>query len=168
MGWNWAMWLAQRAHQNVALEASKLDMARVMVEGKPCPDLSGGEVVIIPFADNLNVAGTNSQRVQQVKDAVVQRLREVGFSVHEETDACTLAQSLGFLIDGKQGVITPIPERLDRILAAFRWLAKRPEVDGRCIERLLGHAVHICLLRRQLLCLFRSLYDFAYSCYRSR
>ena len=73
-----------------------------------------------------------------------------------------------FLIDGKRGTISPIPERLDKVLKAFAWLARRPKVDGRSIERLLGHAIHMCLLRRELLSIFRALYDFVYSSYHHR
>ena len=168
MGWNWAMWLSQRAHQQIALEASGLGVDRVLVEGKPCPELASGKPVIIPYADNLNVTGINADQVQRVKDEVVKRLRDLGFRVHEELDAHHTCQSLGFLIDGLNGTVSPIPERLDKICKAFTWLSRRPQVSGRSIERLLGHAVHICLLRRELLSIFRGLYDFAYSCYDRR
>ena len=71
MGWNWAMWISQQAHQNIALQASGLDVNRLLVEGKCCPDLSTGEVILVPYADNLNVAGVNAERVQHVKDSIV-------------------------------------------------------------------------------------------------
>lgn len=160
MGWNWAMYLSQRVHQNICLEASKLPTSRLLVEGRPAPELDSGEVVLIPYADNLNVAGTSMERVQQVKDSIVDRLRHHGFRVHEETEASTIAQSLGFLIDGESLTVTPIPNRWTKVLQAFGWLASRPRVSGRAVERLLGHAVHFAMLRRELLSLFRSLYDF--------
>ena len=165
MGWSWAMWIAQRCHQQIAMAASGLGPERVLVEGRPCPDLSSGEPIILPYADNLNVAGTNAERVQEVKDSVVAELRRLGFRVHEELDAHHTCQSLGFLIDGLSGTICPIPERLDKICKVFGWLARQPRVSGKAVERLLGHAVHVCLLRRELLSIFRGLYDFAYACY---
>ena len=168
MGWSWAMYIAQRVHQNVCLEASSLDTSRLLVEGRPAPDLSEGEVVLIPYADNLNVAGTDQQRVQQVKEEIVARLRHHGFRVHEETEATTLAQSLGFLIDGEQLCITPIPDRWTKVLQVFGWLATRPRVNGKAVERLLGHAVHFAMLRRELLSIFRSLYDFVARSYNKR
>ena len=54
-----------------------------------------------------------------------------GFSCSCETEASTLAQSSGFLIDGRAGVSTPIPERLDKVLKAFEWLSHRSRVDDR-------------------------------------
>ena len=168
MGWSWAMWVAQRVHQQISLISSGLGEDRVLVEGKPCPDLSQGEPIIIPYADNLNVAGADADRVQQAKDRVVAALRQLGFRVHEEMDAQSTAQSLGFFIDGLNGIICPIPERLDKIRKVFAWLAKRPRVNGRAVERLIGHAVHICLLRRELLSIFRTLYDFVYANYDNK
>ena len=128
MGWSWAMWLAQRAHQNISLIASGLPVDHVVVEGRPVPDLTDGNPVIIPYADNLNVAGTNACKVQLVKDAVVEALRGYGFRVHEELDASSTAQSLGFLIDGKQGVLTPVPDKHCKVVQAFEWLSRRPKV----------------------------------------
>ena len=108
MGWSWAMYIAQRLHQNMCLEASQFPTSRLLVEGRPAPELDSGEVVLIPYADNLNVAGICQDRVREVKDLIVARLRQHGFRVHEETEASTLAQSLGFLIDGERLCITPI------------------------------------------------------------
>lgn len=135
------MWISQSVHQHVAMEASGLPVERVLVEGCGTP-------IILPYADNLNVAGTDRVQVQAVKDVIVGRLRDLGFRVHEETDACSAAQSLGFMIDGERGVIHPIADRWDRIMKAFNWLSCRPKIEGRALERLLGHAIH--LLRREL------------------
>eukprot|EP00438_Fugacium_kawagutii_P003956 Skav200396 [mRNA] locus=scaffold1919:156792:162160:- [translate_table: standard] len=168
MGWNWAMWIAQRVHQNISLRASGLPHDRVVVEGRAPPSLEGGEPILIPYADNLNVAGLNPERVQETKDAVVAALRGHGFRVHEELDASDCAQSLGFLVDGASGIVQPVPEKLHKVRQAFRWLAGRPRVRGREVERLLGHATHLMMLRRELLSIFRSLYDFVQGSYHRR
>ena len=46
------------------------------------------------------------------------------------------------------------------MIAAFRYLSSRPRINGKGVEKLIGHAVHFMLLRRELLCCMRSLYDF--------
>ena len=51
------MYVAHRAHQHQALIGSGLDVSRVLVDNQPAPDLSSGEPVLLPYADNLNVAG---------------------------------------------------------------------------------------------------------------
>ena len=111
-------------------------MERVLVEGRPCPDLSDGEPILIPYVDNLNVEGTDPARVQAVKD-------QVGFRVHEEMDACTTAQSLGFMIDGENGIIHPIVDRWEKIIKVFecfpmdlRYMVERlrGSLDTQCIS----------------------------------
>ena len=168
MGWSWAMWIAQRVHQHLCLEASGLDVDRIVVEGKPAPGLQDGEVILIPYADNLNVAGIDQKRVQEVKDKIVAHLRQVGFRVHEELEACSIGQSLGFLIDGARGIVSPVPERLQKVRLALLWMSRQPRVTGKQVERLLGHCIHLMLLRRELLSIFRNLYDFVQSSYTTR
>ena len=112
MGWNWAMYWAQRVHQVQALIGSGLSQDRLLVADQPSPSLAGGIPLLIAYADNLNVAGACPSQVQAAKDGAVQRLRALGFGVHEETDACTSADSLGFRLDGVCGVVTPFLKKL--------------------------------------------------------
>ncbi|CAJ1329097.1 unnamed protein product [Effrenium voratum] len=56
---------------------------------QPSPSLAGGIPLLIAYADNLNVAGTCPSQVQAAKDGAVQRLRALGFGVHEETAQVT-------------------------------------------------------------------------------
>ena len=39
MGWNWAMYIAQRAHQHQAMLAAKVGVESVVVDGRPVPPL---------------------------------------------------------------------------------------------------------------------------------
>ena len=161
MGWSWAMWIAQRVHQHQCLVASGLSPDRVMTDRRPVPSLETDEPFVLPYADNLNVGGTSQSAVQELKDKIVQHLRSLGFKVHEELDATSLADSLGYRIDGARGIVQPVPKKLHKVRQCFKWLSQRPWVSGRAIEKILGHAVHFTLLRRELLSIFRNLYDFA-------
>lgn len=160
MGWSWAMWLSQRVHQYQSLLGANLTLDRVLVDGKEAPDLSDGQVLLLPYADNLNIAGTDARLVQMAKDGAVKQLRKVGLLVHEELDATTCAQSLGFVIDGESGRVFPVPDRLQKVKLALGWLSKRPRVNGRAVQRILGHVVHLLMLKRPLLSIPRRLYDF--------
>ena len=169
MGWNWAMWLAQKVHGEQVLIATGLGLERVLLtEGHSAPDLGDGVPVLVPYADNLNVCGLDQHEVQRTKEVVVRHLQALGFRTHEELDATTRAVSLGFLIDGDAGLVLPQPDKLDKICQVFQWLSTRPRVAGRDVERLLGHAVHIAMLRRELLSIFRALYDFVRHDYTGR
>lgn len=167
MGWNWAMFIAQRIHQHQVMLGCGLPHDQVLADGRPAPNMSTGKTLIVPYADNLNVIGTCKKDVQDVKDRAVARLRQVGFRVHEEEDACSEARALGFVIDGKNCRVHPLPEKRDRAIAALRWLAGRPKVDGRCLERIIGHCIHFFMLRREFLSIFRSVYDFKVAHYKS-
>ena len=166
MGWSWAMWVAQRIHQHQACVALDISPSQVLVDGRPPPPLSSGEPVVIPYADNLNVCGIDSRKVQSAKDKVVQQLRSVGFRVHEEEDASTVVQALGFILDGERGEVRPIPKKRDKLRLVLLWLATRPRITGRAIERVIGHTIHMFMLRRELLSIFRTVYDFKTAHYK--
>ena len=139
MGWSWAMWIAQRIHQHQACLALDFPPSQVLADGRPPPSLMGGTPAITPYADNLNVCGTDRARVPQAKDAVVSRLRAVGFRVHEEEDANPVAQALGFVLDGERGEIRPVTQKRDKLRLVLQWLASRPKVSGKVIESVIGH-----------------------------
>ena len=168
MGWSWAMWLAQKVHEEQVRIATGFGPERILTEGSSAPSLDGNIPVLIPYADNLNVCGLCRSEVQKAKEQVVSHLQALGFRTHEEIDAGTRAISLGFLVDGDAGLVTPIPEKLDKICQVFQWLSTRPRVAGKSVERLLGHAVHVAMLRRELLSIFRCLYDFVHHSYSQR
>ncbi|CAE8610344.1 unnamed protein product, partial [Polarella glacialis] len=145
----------------------RIGIFKVLVDGAPPPDLASGEPMMIPYADNLNVTGTCKEKVQRAKDGAVKRLRDCGFLVREEMDACDMVQSLGFTVDGKTGEVRPVAEKLQKVIRAFERMSHRPRVTGKAVEKLLGHAVHF-MMRRELLSIFRSLYDFVHSSYSKR
>lgn len=168
MGWSWAMYWAQRVHQFQALQGSGLTKDRLLVADRPPPSLSGGEPFMIAYADNLNIGGLDQERVQAAKEGAVSRLRSLGFGIHEEVEAANMVDSLGFRIDGVNGIVLPIPEKVGKVISAFRWLSKRPRTTGKDVEKLIGHAVHFIMLRREMLSVLRALYDFVQSCYHRR
>ena len=160
MGWSWAFWVAQRVHQHIALSSSGLGVDRPLLDHAPAPLLACGTPVILPYCDNLNVAGLDKDKVQLVKDKVVSGLRRAGFLAHEELDATTAADSLGYRVDGAAGTVQPAPAPLARLVSALRWVETRPRVTGRQLERLVGHIIHKLLLRRESLSIPRACYEF--------
>ena len=167
MGWSWSMWIAQRIHQHQACVALCIPPSQVLADGRPPPSLIEGEPVIIPYADNLNVCGVDQHRVQESKNKVVQQLRSVGFRIHEEEDASPVAQALGFILDGERGEVRPIPLKRDKLRLVLLWLGSRPKVCGKSLERVIGHSIHLFMLRRELLSIFRAVYDFKVARYNS-
>ena len=68
------MRIAQRIRQFQASEAIGCSPSQVLADGRPPPKLSGGQPVLIPYADNMNVFGTDRARAQVTKDKIVDRL----------------------------------------------------------------------------------------------
>lgn len=167
MGWSWAMFIAQRVHQHQSMLAAEVPMSRVLVDGRPAPPLSDGPI-LVPYADNLNVVGVDKQEVQEIKARIVRHLQSLGFRIHEEQDALPHAESLGFFLDGKTGKVFPKPAKVKKVQVVLDWLAKSPRVSGKMIERAIGHCIHFCMLRRELLSVFRAVYDFKITHYSRR
>ena len=158
MGWNWAMYIAQRVHQHQAMLAAEVDMSRVLVDARPPPPLSrAGKPILVPYADNLNVIGVDAKVVQETKQKVVEHLHKIGFRTHEEEDATAQAESLG--IDGVAGEVYPKPNKREKVRKVLLWLA---------IEKVIGHCIHFFMVKRELLSIFRALYDFKAAHYEHR
>lgn len=150
------------------MRSSNLAKERFIHEGAGIPEVSCGEPLALAYCDNFNVAGVDGERVQSVKHedrvAAVPRLSEIaaglqrhGLRVHEAVEATPEVARLGYIVDGQQGVVRPKPGKLELLMDAFRWLTHRPRITGRVVEKLLGHAVHLCLLRRELVGSLRGL-----------
>lgn len=134
MGWSWAMYFAQRIRQHQVMIGTGADLEQILADGRPAPSLSSGRPLLVLYADNLNVIGTDPVAVQQYKDAAVERLRQVGFRVHEEVDSTSKVRALGFIIDGDSLVVHPRPEKRDRVIKALQWLSTAPRVSGRSLN----------------------------------
>ena len=68
---------------------------------------------------------------------------------------------LGWQIQGARGVISPTRERGWKLRLALPEIVRRGRASGRDIERLVGHATFVALLRREVLSVFASVYTFA-------
>ena len=167
MGFSWAMYIAQRVHQHQSMIAANIPMTQVLVDGRPSPPLTQG-VILVPYADNLNIIGCKEHEVREVKERVTSHLSSLGFRIHEEQEPLLTAESSGFYLDGKVGRIYPKPNKLQKVRQVLLWLASQPRVSGKMIERIVGHCIHFCMLRGELLSIFRAVYDFKQVSYNKR
>ncbi|CAK0877082.1 unnamed protein product, partial [Prorocentrum cordatum] len=90
------------------------------------------------------------------------------FSLPPVVEATDVFTSLGRLIDGASGRVFSRPERSERLRQASLWLEQRPRVTGGEVERYVGHLIDHLMLKRELLSILRSLYDFVRECYHVR
>ena len=167
MGWSWAFWLGQRANAHVCCSASGLGVSRSLTDHGPVPTLDGGDPCLLPFCDNINVVGTDLSCNIQL-NRICSAWKEHGVLIHEVVEATAVFTSLGRLIDGSSGRVFSRPERTERLRQASLWLEQRPRVTGREVERYVGHLIDHIMLKREILSILRSLYDFVRDCYHVR
>ncbi|CAK0898069.1 unnamed protein product, partial [Prorocentrum cordatum] len=168
MGWSWAFWLGQRANAHVCCSASGLGFPRVLTDHGPVPPLDGGVPCLLPYCDNINVIGTDPVRCNVLMHQICDAWRKHGVQIHEVVEATDVFTSLGRLIDGASGRVISRPERSERLRQASLWLEQRPRVTGREVERYVGHLIDHLMMKRELLSILRSLYDFVRECYHVR
>eukprot|EP00971_Amphidinium_carterae_P338180 6475408-Amphidinium_carterae.3 len=140
MGWGWAMYMAQRVHSHLVLKYSELPLGN-MLEDHVSPPLVGDVPVVLPYVDNLNLLGCDREAVQLTLSKTVQGLRDEGFEVHEIEQPSLQSDVLGYHVDGVEGIVSVKDTKLAVVLRAWRWMASRPVVTGKAVERLLGHTI---------------------------
>ena len=159
MGFSWSFYLVQNIHESAVLRALNIPRDSLILEGHPIPTVDQDAILSLPYCDNVHILGVSSYRCTHAKDEVCDELRHLGFQLHEEEDANTLFHTLGGTLDGAAGEVRPTALRAWRIMAAFEHVIGHP-VSGRTVQKLLGHAMFICVLNRAGMSVFRSLYDF--------
>ena len=158
MGFSWSFYLIQKLHEQSALRSIGGDRSGLILDGYPAPHLTGDSVVAMPYCDNLHCLSLDEEACQRGKVAMSRDLTNMGFSLHEDVDATDCFQTLGGVIDGKNGVVRPTSTRAWDIILAFESLLDGL-VDWVVLRRLLGHAMTICTINRCGMSVFRALYD---------
>lgn len=160
MGFSWSFFLVQKLHEQLTLSSLGIQPSQLVADGNVVPTFSDEACAGMPYCDNVHVLSCSQVRCEAGRVEVIEKLKSVGFGVHEEIEATTLFPTLGGIIDGKAGQIRPTPTRLWNLILAFEYAAKS-KVSSDFIQRLLGHAMCICVLCRPGMSIFRSLYDFS-------
>ena len=160
MGWSWAFYFAQAAHKDLIQKFSNFTEGDFLEAGRPPPSIVAGSTSVHAYCDNLTVFGVEPLSVQKATDAITCGLELEGFSVHERESAANYAVSVGIEINGIQGLVTCSPARRWKLRYALLWLASRPMVSGKQLERAIGHTTFAFLLCRPLLSIFSNAYDF--------
>jgi hypothetical protein len=73
----------------------------------------------MPYCDNLHCISTNQQLCQDGKNVLAEKLEALGFQLHEHAEASTYFETLGGVVDGKQGLIRASHKRMWQLIFAF-------------------------------------------------
>ncbi len=159
MGFNWSFYLIQVLHEQSVLKSLNIPRSSIVLEGHPPPSLVDNEVISMPYCDNVHSIATSQKVCQDGCDQICENLESLGFELHEKEEASTYFKTLGGEIDGMRGIIKPTSARMWRISITFEYLA-RAKVSYKLVQRLLGHAMTVCVINRCGMPIFRKLYDF--------
>ena len=159
MGFSWSFYLIQKLHEQSALRALGTSRDDLVLEGYPAPSLAGGKSLAMPYCDNVHCLSTSRQACNAGLELMCRDLQSMGFSLHEDCAANDFFQTLGGIVDGKEGKVKPTSTRAWNISLAFESLLKG-KVDWVSLRKLLGHSMTICTLCRPGMSIFRALYDF--------
>ena len=80
--------------------------------------------------------------------------------MHEVSSAESTCELLGWILDGVSGLVRPTARRLWRLKLGIRALLSRGACSGKTLERLVGHATFVALIRRESLSCFSEVYIF--------
>ena len=159
MGFNWSFYLVQQLHEQACLDSLEVERSSLVLDGYPCPSPSGGRTLAMPYCDNVHSISTDKAACTEGKNRTCNQLSDMGFSLHEEEDASANFSTLGGVIDGEIGEIRTTSARAWNLILAFDYLQSQV-VSTELVQRLLGHAMVICVLNRCGMSIFRRLYDF--------
>ena len=159
MGFSWSFYIIQKLHEQSALRSLDVGRDSLVLDGYPSPVLDRESVVAMPYCDNVHSLSLSRTAADDGLRKLQEDLSGMGFSLHEEVMATSVFQTLGGIIDGESGTIRPTPTRAWNILLGFEE-ALQSVVSWKFIQRLLGHAITLCVLNRAGMSVFRALYDF--------
>eukprot|EP00971_Amphidinium_carterae_P351583 6492174-Amphidinium_carterae.1 len=166
MGWSWAFYFGQQAHVAEVCRALRLCPNELLSDVRPAPEIVDNALLVLPYCDNLTIGSDCKERANSAREDVASLCRRAGYIVHEEESASLCVKSLGFEIDGDQGVLSVGANRHQKVDAVLRFLLKHPVVNGRQLERVLGQVTFLFLIRRDLLAVFGRCYAFVRAHYQ--
>eukprot|EP00971_Amphidinium_carterae_P179091 3552436-Amphidinium_carterae.1 len=161
MGWSWAMYIAQRVHTHVVMMSTGTPDTNLLEDHVPIP-VFNDHPLLLPYVDNLNVLGKDRDQVQRCLLSAVEGLRAVGFQVHEIEDACQSTSILGYFVNGKDGIVGCKEQKLSSLTYVWGKISRGGLVNGKTIERLLGHTIPFLMLFRPLLAVPNHLYRYCH------
>ena len=162
MRFTWSFYLVQQLHEQSTLHSLSIPRDRLFLDARPVPQLHDKQIGSMPYCDNVRVLGKDGDAVERGRTRACQDLRDMGFSIHEEQPATTHMQTLGGIVDGELGLVHLSSERMWNLILAFEYVGRtNKHFSSDSIQRLLSHAMFLCVLCRPGMSIFRSLYDFA-------
>ena len=168
MGWSWAVHIVQLIH----LDIFKKHVGGInvwMADKKEAVTLTDDKFVAILYIDNFAVLGLDRAGCQRLAAELKAALSKYGIISELETDPAKENTFLGFELNAAANTWVPAPRKFWRIAGALRHVCSAEHAcTGQELERLVGHVVALCCIRRELLSILGSAYKFIADSYERR
>ena len=136
MGWTHALYWCQSVHERLVTSLPGFERHRCIYDRQPTGTLGDGRYTI--YVDNLIIFGPSEEFVRGQVQAAQRRLDGAGLITHEVELAAPQAEALGWVFDGRAGVIRPTARRAWRMIKSVDHVCRLQKVRPRDIERLIG------------------------------
>eukprot|EP00971_Amphidinium_carterae_P138002 2735123-Amphidinium_carterae.1 len=163
MGWSWAFWFVQRLHTHI-LQRCGFHGEQILSGAWPVTSI-GEDPVSLPYCDNVTMISTNKVKAERARDQVVRFMEGIGIEMHEINVVSAGGDTLGAQISTNPVQVsrrTPKAKLLQQVLLA---IAAGRQIDGRQLEKIIGHFTFCALFRRCGLSVFRAGYTFVADSY---
>ena len=159
MGWSWGMHVCHEILTSV-LERTATSQDSLLLDKVAAPILRTGDTASGPYVDNANVMGIGAGSVSRRLKAVTDELDRLGLKWHEFTDEAVVFEMLGVIIDGRSHRVYHKPRRVWRLYLAVQEIVLMKKLSSRQMRVVLGHFMHLFMLLRPAISVFRACYDF--------
>ena len=168
MGWSWGLHVCHQTLCHV-LESTSRDGDALLLDHCDAPVLRPGCTVGAPYVDNANVLGCRQDgSVRARLQRITAEFDRLGLRWHEYNDESVVFEMLGVIVSGKEHAVYHKPRRLWRLYLGVQEVLRLGKLSAHGMHVLLGHFVHVFMLNRPAISVFRKCYDFITEFYDSR
>eukprot|EP00435_Cladocopium_sp_Y103_P068349 s90_g31.t1 len=170
-GFSWALYFAQKANEQMCLNVSPLQDARLSYDRGPPIVLHLGRVVdavlhYYVYVDNLGVIHFNKKTVEKALEQLVHVFDSRGLILHGSEVSSGEVKALGCLLEGDKMRTRLTSDRLWKVHQGISGLVLRKRCTGAALEKILGHCTFCGLINRMSLACFHAVYKFVQRFYK--
>ena len=167
MGWSWSVYFCQCCHENVLIRAGVARPDRELMDFTVTPSLKGGEPVWMGYVDNSIIGGTDSARVERMRQLCDAEFEKAGLVVHEVTGPSRHLESLGITVD-TDCVVKPSAKRVWKYYQALTGVLAGRHMNSKDLSVVMGHLTFVWCIDRCFLGIGRACFDFISQGFKQR
>jgi hypothetical protein len=170
MGFSHAVYFCQRAHEHILTRSGVVSPLRKLTDFSPSPSFSSprpssiadcdNNYAWLAYVDNSMIISTSREVADSMRRRCDEELRRAGLVVHEVTVAATTVETLGVVLDGRDGTVGPSCNRLWKLYQSLTAILEGALVSSHDLRIVVGHLTFLWCFNRALLCIPHAIYKF--------